>query len=164
MRIRPEEAADWPELLNLYAAVFGQSAEADLVQRLHADGETILALTADDGKPMGHLVFSRLLVRETPHVRGCVLAPLVVAPPYQRQGVGSALLEEGLSQLKNAGHDLVVVLGDPAYYGRFGFSAELARRLKTPYDGPYVQALALSEKGYEAHGPVAYADAFAELR
>jgi putative acetyltransferase len=59
--------------------------------------------------------------------------------------------------------DLVLVLGEPDYYGRFGFAPDLAKQLNTPYDGPYLQALALSEKGKAAHGPASYARAFAEL-
>jgi putative acetyltransferase len=66
--------------------------------------------------------------------------------------------------MKAEGYDFVVVLGEPDYYGRFGFTAALARQLKTDYDGPYLQALALSEKGKEAHGSVSYARAFAELK
>ena len=57
-----------------------------------------------------------------------------------------------------------MVLGEPSFYGRFGFDPKLAERLKTPYDGPYLQALALSDTGKRAHGPVAYARAFAELK
>jgi putative acetyltransferase len=57
----------------------------------------------------------------------------------------------------------VLVLGEPAYYGRFGFAAEDAAGLKTPYDGPYLQALALTEEGRHARGPVQYPSAFAEL-
>jgi putative acetyltransferase len=57
----------------------------------------------------------------------------------------------------------VLVLGEPDYYGRFGFAPELAQQLKTPYDGPYLQALALTARGKEAHGPVSYGPAFAEL-
>lgn len=164
MRIRPEEPADWTELVALYTAAFGQSAEADLVQRLRTDNDLILSLTADAGKPVGHIAFSHLALNESPDVRGSVLAPLAVAPSHQRQGVGSALIEDGLRRLTEAGLDLVVVLGDPKYYGRFGFTPKLAKKLKTPYDGPYVQALALSEKGKEAHGLVSYARAFAELK
>jgi putative acetyltransferase len=57
----------------------------------------------------------------------------------------------------------VLVLGEPGFYGRFGFSAEAARVLETPYDGPFLQALALSPEGGKAAGPVHYAGAFAEL-
>jgi len=103
-------------------------------------------------------------MHETPEIKGAVLAPLAVRPEFQAKGVGSVLVRHGLKRLKSDGYDLVVVLGDPDYYSRFGFTPLLASQLKTPYDGPYLQALALSEQGKEAHGPVSYARAFAELK
>ena len=96
-------------------------------------------------------------------MRACALAPLAVLPQRQRQGIGSALVREALKRLEEDRMDLVLVLGEPDYYGRFGFATDLAKRLTTPYDGPYLQALALSERGAAAHGPAAYARAFAEL-
>ncbi len=163
MRIRPDEPADWPVLYNLYISVFGQSAEVALVQRLRPDGDLVLSLVASQEKPVGHIVFSRLTLKEDPSVKGCVLAPLVIASSHQKQGIGSMLLKESLDQLREAGFDLVTVLGDPRYFGRHGFTPELARRFKAPFKGPYVQALALSEKGKMAYGPVTYARVFAEL-
>jgi putative acetyltransferase len=164
MGIRLEEPADWAHVYPVYAAAFGQLAEADLVQRLHSDGDLILSLSAFDRDPVGHIAFSKLGFGETPGVRGCALAPLAVVPDHQKKGIGSALVREGLHRMAQAGLDLVVVLGDPAFYGRFGFTSALAGNLKTPYDGPYIQALALSEKGAEARGSVSYARAFAELK
>lgn len=164
MGIRVEEAADWPAVYDIYETAFGQRTEAELVRHLHEDGDLILSLTAYGEIPAGHIAFSRLVLHETPPVKGAVLAPLAVALAFQGQGVGSSLVEQSLKRLTDDGYDLVVVLGDPNYYARFGFSARLASRLKTPYDGPYLQALALSEKGNEAHGPVSYARAFAELK
>jgi putative acetyltransferase len=86
-----------------------------------------------------------------------------VHPLRQNAGIGTALVQEALRQLRDAGFDLVLVLGEPAYYGRFGFSTEMARALKTPYDGPDLQALHLSANGSEIRGSVAYARAFAGL-
>jgi len=165
MGIRVEGAADWAAVYAIYEAAFGQRVEAELVRRLHEDGDLILSLTAygDGDAPVGHIAFSNLAIHESSHVRGCVLAPLAVVPAFQRQGVGSRLVRRGLDQLRARGYDLVAVLGDPNYYARFGFTTQLASQLKTPYDGPYLQALALSEQGSEAHGPVSYARAFAEL-
>ena len=163
VRIRPEEPQDWPEIRALIEAAFGSNAEADLVQRLREDGDLVLSLAADDGNPVGHIAFSRLALPETPSARACALAPLAVSPQRQRQGIGSALVREGLARLAQGGMDLVLVLGEPDYYGRFGFAPDLAKRLKTAYDGPYLQALALSERGKAAHGPAAYPCAFAEL-
>lgn len=163
MGIRVEEAADWTAVYTIYEAAFGQYVEAELVRHLHEDGDLVLSLTAFGDAPAGHIAFSRLVIPESTHVKGCVLAPLAVSPAFQGQGIGSDLVRRGLERLKAEGYDLVAVLGDPNYYSRFGFTTQLAGQLKTPYDGPYLQALALSEKGKEAHGPVSYARAFAEL-
>jgi putative acetyltransferase len=164
MDVRIEDAADWSAVYTICETAFGQQAEAELVQHLHDKGDLILSLTAYADTSVGHIAFSRLVLHESPGVKGCVLAPLAVVPTFQRQGIGSALVQSGLDRLKADGYDLAVVLGDPNYYARFGFTSQLARQLKTPYDGPYLQALALSEKGKEAHGPVSYAQAFAELK
>jgi putative acetyltransferase len=164
MDVRVEEAADWTAVYTIYEEAFGQPIEAELVQHLHNDGDLILSLIAHGDTLGGHIAFSRLALLETPTIKGSVLAPLAVRPAFQKRGIGSALVQSGLDRLKADGYDLVVVLGDPNYYARFGFTPQLARQLKTPYDGPYLQALALSEKGKEAHGPVSYARAFAELK
>lgn len=165
MGIRVEDAADWAAIYAIYEAAFGQRVEAELVQHLHEGGDLILSLTAygDGGAPTGHVAFSHLAIHDSAHVKGCVLAPLAVVPAFRKQGVGSNLVRNGLDRLRAGGYDLVAVLGDPNYYARFGFTTRLASRLKTPYDGPYLQALALSGKGQAAHGPVSYARAFAEL-
>jgi len=163
-RIRLEESKDWPAIYAIYDAAFAQTAEADLVRDMASDGDLILSLLAYDGKPAGHIAYSRLTLHETPSVRACVLAPLAVPPAFQSKGIGTALVRQSLQRLRDDGYDLVVVLGEPSYYGRFGFDPKLAERLKTPYDGPYLQALALSDKGNGAYGPVAYARAFAELK
>lgn len=164
MGLRLEESADQAALHAIYEAAFGQLAEATLVQHLRADGDLLLSLTAHAEEPVGHIAFSRLSLNDTPALKGCALAPLAIIPALQGQGVGTLLVEEGLKRMRAAGFDLVIVLGEPAYYGRFGFKAALARQFKTLYDGPYLQALALSDEGKGAHGSVTYARAFAELK
>jgi putative acetyltransferase len=163
MGIRVEESADWPALYAIYSATFGQLAEADLVRNMHDNGDLILSLIAYAEEPAGHIAYSRMILHETPSIKAAVLAPLAVTPSYQKQGIGAALVQDGLKRLTGKDLDLVLVLGEPHYYSRFGFTPRLAERLKTPYDGPYLQALALSAKGKDAHGPVSYAQAFAEL-
>jgi len=163
LRIRPEEPGDRSALHALHAAAFGQEAEATLVDQLRADGDLVLSLVADAGGPVGHIAFSRLSMPDAPALRACALAPLAVLPHVQGRGIGSALVRDGLERLAGLGWDLALVLGEPGYYGRFGFSAEAARAFETPYDGPYLQALALSAEGKGARGAVSYARAFAEL-
>ena len=163
MTIRLEESTDWQAIYAIYVAAFGQSAEADLVRNMESDGDLILSLTAYNDEPAGHIAYSHLVLHETSSIKACVLAPLAVAPAFQKQGIAAALVRHSLKRLTESGYDLVVVLGEPHYYGRFGFDPKLAENLKTPYDGPYLQALALSDIGKGAHGPVSYARAFAEL-
>ena len=163
MSVRLEETTDWPALYSIYAAAFGQLAEADLVRRMQEDKDLILSVTAYTDEPTGHIAYSRLSLHEAPSIKACVLAPLAVCPLFQKQGIGAALVQHSLKRLTEDGYDLVVVLGEPHYYGRFGFDPKLAEKLETPYDGPYLQALALSDHGKGAHGPVSYARAFAEL-
>ena len=61
------------------------------------------------------------------------LAPMAVLPEWQRQGIGSMLVRAGLDLCREAGHEIVIVLGHPEFYPRFGFSADLARPLTSPY-------------------------------
>ena len=164
MTIRLKESADWHTIYMIYVAAFEQSAEADIVQRMHKDGDLILSLIAYNDHPAGHIAYSHLRLHEAPSIKACVLAPLAVVPSFQKQGIGTELVRHSLERLRDDGYDLVVVLGEPHYYGRFGFDPKLAEKLKTPYDGPYLQALALTDKGMGAHGPVSYARAFAELK
>jgi len=63
------------------------------------------------------------------------LAPMAVLPSHQRQGIGSRLVEAGLQACRESGHKVVLVLGHPDFYRRFGFSAELAQRLESPFGG-----------------------------
>jgi putative acetyltransferase len=85
-----------------------------------------------------------------------------VLPRWQRQGIGSALVRHGLALCRERGISAVVVLGDPAYYGRFGFSPALARGLKTPWSGPHLMAIelvagSLGDGSVVAHYPAAFA-------
>ena len=140
--IRMEEPQERVAVRAVNVAAFGGDAEADLVQRLQDDGDTLFGLVAVwDGQIAGHLVFSQLpieMAQET--VSAAALAPLAVLPELQRQGIGSALVRHGLTQCQNLGLAAVVVLGDPAYYGRFGFRVDLAERLRTPWSGPHLMA------------------------
>ena len=163
MTIRLKDSADWQAIYAIYMAAFGQSAEADLVRNMQNDGDLLLSVIAYNDQPAGHIAYSCLRLHETPSIKACVLAPLAVVPSFRQQGIGAELVRHSLERLTNGGYDLVVVLGEPHYYGRFGFDPKLAEKLKTPYDGPYLQALALSDQGKGAHGPVSYARAFAEL-
>lgn len=137
IEIRPEQAADREAIWNVNHAAFETDAEADLVDSLRDGGFVEVSLVAKvDGQIVGHILFSRLpIVTETRTVDAVSLAPMAVLPSYQRRGIGSRLFEAGLQACRDSGHRIVVVLGHPEFYPRFGFSADLARPLESPFGG-----------------------------
>jgi putative acetyltransferase len=158
--IRRERADDGPVVRALLQTAFGGSVEADIVEELRACGDLILALVAEQsGIIAGYAAFPRLeldLGERMVPVAG--LAPVGVIPALQRQGVGSALIGEGIARLKDRGERLVFVLGEPDYYRRFGF--EVTDRFVSRYAGPYFQVLMLAADAPSA-GEVFYPQAFA---
>lgn len=163
IRVREENERDHEAIRALLISAFGGTAEADLVEDLRRDSDLAVSLVAYDEEGVhGYAAFSPLAI-DGAALRAAALGPLAVAPERQRQGIGKFLAGHGLLRLREAGFDLVLVLGDPAYYGELGFEADAARAFKTPYDGPYQQALALTGAGALASGTVHYAPAFAKL-
>ena len=162
LRIRLEQPGDEASVCTVNEQAFGGAGEANLVDRLRGDRDLVLSLVATEDGVVGHAAFSRLHVAAA-SLRAVALAPVAVVPPYQGRGICSALVRDGLDRLRLAGEHLVLVLGDPTFYGRLGFTVEAAGRFSTPYDGPFMQALALSEHGAGAAGVVRYPPAFADL-
>jgi putative acetyltransferase len=160
--IRPEREDDHAAVRALLLRAFPGPAEADLVDALRSAGDLVLVLVADAGGVVGHIAFSRLTIAGST-LRATALAPIAVAPERQRNGLGAALIRDGLARLRSGGEDLILVLGEPAFYGRFGFDRRHAARLRTPYDGPYLQAMPLNGGGLQAKGVVQYAPAFSAL-
>ena len=121
------------------------------------------SLVAEEGgRVVGHILFSDLpIVTADGTVEALALAPLAVLPSHQRRGIGSLLVREGLRACREAGHRIVVVLGHPEFYPRFGFSAELAERLKSPFSGPAFMAAELVPGALEGvEGEVRYPPPF----
>lgn len=166
MNIRNEMTTDKEAIHALHVEAFGQDAEAKLVDELRVEGFATLSLVAMAyEKLIGHVLFSRVeIVSPGKTVRALALAPLGVLPLWQRHGVGSALIREGLKQAAGAGEKMVIVLGDPAYYRRFGFRAELTAALQSPYAGEHFMALELSPGALEGvTGEVRYSAPFGRL-
>ncbi len=162
--IRPETPADLAAIRAVNDAAFGGAQESALVDGLRADGDLVLSLVAEAGGAIvGHVAFSRMQVERNGAAAPAVsLAPLSVRPDRQRNGIGTMLVRTALARLTERGESLVFVLGEPHYYGRFGFSAEPATGFVSPYAGPYFQSLTLSERAPSA-GAVRYARAFVAL-
>lgn len=144
--LRPEARRDIDGIAALNRMAFGGTDEADLVARLRADGDLPLSLVAEAGGViLGHVALSPLRAAGP----ALALAPLAVHPAVQGRGIGTALVRAALDAF---GDHSVVVLGDPAYYRRFGFAPA---DLQSPYAGPYLQIAGppLPEGSAIAHAP-----------
>ncbi|MEG3181912.1 GNAT family N-acetyltransferase [Sphingomonas sp. LT1P40] len=167
--IRPATGGDVAAIDALLRRSFPAPDEALLVQRLCVDGDMVLTLVADDdesGELAGVVVFSRMTAEAGGKVIPAVaLAPVAVGAVYRRQGVAEALIQAGLDHLGDAGAALCFVLGDPSYYGRFGFSAAHAEGFASPYAGDYFMAVPLQggKLACGARGKAAHAVAFSML-
>ncbi|MCW7547186.1 N-acetyltransferase [Photorhabdus sp. APURE] len=122
MLIRVEIPVDAAGIDQLLRKSFDTPAEAELVQQLREDGLLTLGMVAtdDEGQVIGYVAFSPVDINGEDH-QWVGLAPLAVAEEYRRQGIGEKLVYEGLDSLNEFGYGVVVVLGDPHYYRRFGF-------------------------------------------
>ena len=143
--VRPETAPDLPSIREATRLAFGGDEEARLVDALRDDDYVRASFVAElDARVVGHILFSELaIVTEGGIVEALALAPMAVAPSHQRRGIGSMLIREGLRSCTVSGHRIVVVLGHPEFYPRFGFSAKLAERLESPFSGSAFMAIEL---------------------
>jgi putative acetyltransferase len=159
--IRHARPADHAAIEAVLRAAFGRADEAILAARLRADGDCVFELIAEEaGVVVGYVLFSRLWADRF-ELYGA-LGPLAVHPSRHGEGLGSKLVRTGLENAREFGCYGVLVLGDPAYYGRFGFSADAAREINAPYSGRAAfQALALEDDAFAGAMSVAYPDAFA---
>ena len=165
VEIRPSTPVDANAIREVHLAAFPTPLEADLVDRLTREGDSVNSLVAEDKAAIvGHVLLSRMRVEGDGRTfRALGLAPVAVLPARQGSGIGGALIRQALEQARRAGEELIFLVGEPDYYCRFGFSAETAARFSSPYSGPYWMALALNDRPLPSSGKAEYAAAFAEL-
>ncbi len=166
--IRPEHPADVDGIRDLLDAAFepagdsGHAAESVLADDLRSDGDLLPGLTfvAElDGEVAGYVACSRATMGEGPSVG---LGPIAVRPHLQRQGIGSALMAAVVATADQRGEPALVLLGDPEYYGAFGFEPASGHGIGSP--GPwgesYFQVKRLRAWRPGLAGPFRYARAF----
>jgi putative acetyltransferase len=158
--MRLEEPRDAAQIRDLLEASFPGFGEAILVDRLRSDGDLDLSLVAEDqGVVIGYVAFSRLMIEDGDHpFHAVALAPLAVYPEYQQQGVATRLVREGHACLAAMGATLSVVVGEPGYYSRFGYSNRRAAHFECEYQSPYLMALSFGAAPWE--GRLVYPTAF----
>lgn len=152
LNVRDFISADEAVVRDLLIAAFPSDMEARLVHTLRHCGALVLeqVVLDTDGRIVGHIAYSRVTpagIGPGQAMQIACLAPVSVWPDKQKSGIGSVLIRASLDRLKQLGEDLVLVLGPPAYFPRFGFDAGLARKVQGPYAGAAFMALALTEAG-----------------
>ena len=164
MTLRAEDPADRDAIHAVHASAFPTDAEARLVDRLRSAGRCAISLVAEiDGRIVGHVLFTPVAVGGA--VGGLGLAPVGVLPEHQRRGIGAALVRAGLDTCRRRDCPFVVVLGEPAYYRRFGFQRAADHGLDNEYGaGEAFMVIELRSGGIPAGGGlVKYAGEFAAL-
>lgn len=132
--IRRERPGDGPAVRQVLEAAFPTAAEADLAERLRGNGKAVIALVAEDeGRIVGHVVFSPLTIEPLAGTVGLGLGPLAVLPDHEKHGVGRRLVQNGLAECRKWGAGFVSVLGEPDYYGRFGFESAREHGLRNEF-------------------------------
>ncbi len=138
--IRPETAADFGPVRKLNKKAFRGKNESKLVDALRESAGFIpaLSLVAQKGGVVaGHILFSPVKIGDlNSPAPALALAPMAVLPDYQNQGIGSALVKHGLEECRKAGHKIIVVVGHPEFYPRFGFVRAVEKGLKLPFEAP----------------------------
>jgi len=161
--VRSEETADQSAVYSLNESAFGRPDEARLVDDLRHEGAVLLSLVAErETEIVGHILFTRMWIDYTDgSIAAVALAPMAVLPGFQRSGIGGKLITNGLAMLRERGEQVVIVLGHPDYYPRFGFSVEKARSLQSPFPPEAFMAVELSAGALAGiSGRVRYPSAF----
>ncbi len=136
----PETDDDIATIRSLVTAAFRRTSEADLIEAIRVSPNFIPELSliaAEEGNVLGHILFSPIVIEsQGGTVPALALAPLAVTPPRQHQGIGTQLVQAGLSKCRELDHGIVVVLGEPHYYGRFGFQTASQFGVQPPFPVP----------------------------
>ena len=167
VEIRAEKKKDQPAIYKVNKFAFGQEDESQLVDALRESDDFIpeLSLVAvKEGEVVGHILISPIAIEtEMGFVRVLCLAPMAVLPEFQRQGIGDELVRQGLKECERFGHEVVVLIGHPEYYPRFGFSSARAKGLEAPFEVPdeAFMVLEIKEGALEGvSGTIKYPPAF----
>lgn len=170
IEIRTERKEDFAEIYQLVASAFKQDFESELIEKIRKGLTYVpeLALIAEEnGRLVGYILFSKIkIVGKGVAYDTLALAPLAVDPLYQKQGIGSMLVTDGLERAKVLGFLSVIVLGDPNYYSRFGFQKASKWHIQCPFEVPEeaFMAIELAEGALqEKKGVVDYSKVFTEM-
>jgi len=175
INLRKEQPTDYQKTEALIEQAFRNEEMSDqqehlLVQRIRRSNAFIPELSIiavnQQNNILGQILFSKITIENNGQTTASLaLAPVSVHPDYQKQGIGSMLINEGLEQAKAAGYPSVIVLGHADYYPRFGFKSASLWGIQAPFDVPdeAFMALELTPGALkDVSGVVQYSEAFSE--
>jgi putative acetyltransferase len=136
--VRRERSGDEPGIARVNDEAFGQADESRIIAAVRQNGHAAISLVAvSEEAIVGHILFTRVTLEpDEATFRGLGLGPMAVVPTLQRRGIGSELVTAGLAECAKAGCDVVVVVGHPEFYPRFGFRRGSAYDLRSEFDVP----------------------------
>ncbi len=156
--IRIMVQADKPAVKDLTTRAFGRPDEADIIDQLERNGDVTLQMVAEmDGQIVGHILFYPMGVFGKLGAVG--LGPMSVDPWVQKEGIGKALVTEGIAMMKQMGAPIVFVLGHDWFYPKLGFTEEATADFSTPLKGPHFMANRM-RFGPPMSGRLIFPDAF----
>lgn len=176
IKIRRETPLDSSIIAEIYQLAFGRENEGNLVDSIRKSDSLRcckadryipeLSLVAElDGTVVGHILFSYIDLVGQENWRVLGLAPIAVTPQFQNQGIGSALVQAGLAAAEAMGELLVIVLGHPQFYSRFGFEPSVGYGIESPWTVPeevFMVKLLKCDRG-DYRGKVIYPPVFNEV-
>lgn len=140
LEVRVERVEDYEAVFQVLKSAFGRENEAWLVEKIRKSDcftPQFSLVAVKDGELAGHILFSRVVIQaRAGDVPALGLAPVAVLPELQKQGIGSRLVRQGLDECRRLGHKIVVLVGHPDYYPRFGFLPARAKGLGIPFPVP----------------------------
>jgi putative acetyltransferase len=168
MIFREEKPEDVAAIRRLNDLAFGETGEGELVDTLRQREAIVLSMVAEDqGKILGHILFTTVTIRNTEEdFTALGIGPMAVLPDHQRQSIGSRLMEAALKKCRELGHEIVIVLGHPEFYPRFGFVTGRTFGISCEFEVPdeAFMVLELCENALRGRcGVVSYHEEFNEL-
>ncbi len=165
MEIRVENPQDYLNIAEVNTLAFARENEANLITEIRNSNFYIpkLSLVAEiDNNIVAHIMFSYIHLIGEERLRVLSLAPVAVIPEFQKQGIGSALIRNGLEKADAMGEALAIVLGYPLFYNRFGFMSSVIYGIQSPFDVPEDVFMVKTFKNFQAKycGDVVYPPAF----
>jgi putative acetyltransferase len=165
MDVRSERLDDIERVREINLEAFETETEANLVNALRNSGIHYISLVfVKNNEVMGHIFFSPVeLAGDTSGLRIMGLGPMAVHPKFQNKGIGSSLIKAGIERCKSEGVDIIVVLGHPNYYPRFGFEPSIKYGIKSEYEVPDDVFMVLGLNNYalkNKQGTIKYNKAF----